>query len=86
MIGNERKDPDIRDLSEEQRPAAADAPPAVTRMEAPKPATYATVRNGSFNDGWTELIRLLDDTLTDEQKALLSRGFERLKKGGANVR
>lgn len=83
MRGDETRDPDLRDLSEEQRPEAPEAPPARARMEAPKPATYATVRSGSFNDGWVEILRVLAATLTDDQHTLLQRRFEQLKKGGA---
>lgn len=83
---NECKDPDLRDLDEEQRPASAVTPTAAALAETLRPATYATVRNGKFNDGWVELIRVLADTLTDEQHALLQQRFKELKKGGANVR
>lgn len=67
-------DTDIRDPNEETPPAP----------EAPRPGTAARVRRGSFNDGWTEVIHLLADTLTEEQHARLQRRFEQLTNRGSN--
>ncbi len=85
-VPDEYKDPDLRDLDEEQRPAATVAPSVLALAETLRPATYATVHNGKFNDGWVEILRLLNDTLTDEQHALLQQRFKELKKGGTSVR
>lgn len=66
---------DTRDPSEET--PAPDARPTLR-----KPGTAARVRRGSFNDGWTEVIMLLADTLTEEQLGLLIRRYKQLTNRG----
>lgn len=60
-------DPDIRDPNEEKPAPRAAAPTRDPRL-----------RRGTFNDGWTEVIKALHGTLTDEQAEKLLRRFEEL--------
>lgn len=77
MIGDESRDPDIRDPSEET------SPPESAR---PRSGVAVRVSRGSFNDGWVEVIKLLAETLTEKQHALLQDRFAHLMNRGPNGR
>ncbi len=82
MSSDPYRDPDIRDPNEEP-PARA---PEATQVSPPNPGATVRVGRGTFNAGWTEVIRTLAPTLTDEQKAILQRRYEQLTKRGPSGR
>lgn len=70
------RDPDIRDPNEGKPPAG----PEPQR----KGGAAQIVRRGTFNDGWTDAIWTLGDTITEEQTALLQARRAQLLNGGTD--
>lgn len=75
MSADAYRDPDLLDPDQVPAPRAPEAPQSVSQ----KIPDRALVRRGSFDDGWTDLIKTLAGTLTDEQMALLMVRFEQLR-------